>query len=383
LIKLDTFWSVAMGLSMVDTIRGVDFHARHQLLALKLGDSMRVARAFCGEIIYSSLGGIRTQARTEEYIRATDQLLQTVDNANIQALGLVAKGNAAFLEGRFRASVDLLNRADHLMREQCYGALWEFDTSRVFLLRALIMLGELAETARRLPDLLKLAQERGDLYAEISLRTRISYMTLLAQDEPAQAREELAQSIARWSNQSFHVQHYFALIGNVEIELYCGNYANAWKLLNEKWPAVTRSLLLRVQFLNIEAIFWRGSVAIAHALAMSDSAAAPFIKQAENAVKALKKEATPWANALALLLRACIDSRQSNMAARLKLLATAESELAANEMMLYAMAARRRRGDLLLDASLIKESDDWMRGQMIANPEQMTIMLTPGLKMTL
>jgi eukaryotic-like serine/threonine-protein kinase len=50
LIRIDTCWSAATGLAIVDTIRGSDFQTRHLLLALQAGEPYRIARALCWEI---------------------------------------------------------------------------------------------------------------------------------------------------------------------------------------------------------------------------------------------------------------------------------------------------------------------------------------------
>jgi hypothetical protein len=380
LIKLDIYWSVGMGLSIVDTIRGMDFQSRYLLLALKAGEPYRVARAFSWEIAISSLGGGRTHKRTEQYIKAAAQLSDKLNNPHIEALTAMTRGGAAFMEGRFSTGREQLNYAETLMRERCRGVVWELDTVLLFLLRCLIMLGELGETARRLPELVKEAQERGDLYAEINLRTRISYMLMLIADEPIRAQQELQQSIARWSDRGFLAQHFFAFIGSGEIELYCQNGAAAWQLINDKWPVLNRSMLLHVQFLRIETIFLRGRAALAAALASNGNEARHLIKEAEICIKKLAKEQMPWSNALALLLKAGIGSWQAKKEYALKLFDQAESELQASEMLLYAMAARRRRGQLLKGeqgATLIKEADDWMNRQLVNNPERITAMLAP------
>ena len=57
LLHIDTCWSVALGLSHVDPVRGCDFHMRHLLLALRAGEPYRIARAIGMEVAQSSCAG--------------------------------------------------------------------------------------------------------------------------------------------------------------------------------------------------------------------------------------------------------------------------------------------------------------------------------------
>src|SRR5262249_35078486 len=65
-ILIDTCWSAAVGLSMVDTIRGADFQSRHLLLALDAGEPFRAARALAMEIGHRAVPGRRVEARVKK-----------------------------------------------------------------------------------------------------------------------------------------------------------------------------------------------------------------------------------------------------------------------------------------------------------------------------
>ena len=59
----------------------------------------------------------------------------------------------------------------------------------------------------------------------------------------------------------------------------------------------------------------------------------------------------------------------------------AESGLRSAEMALHLAAARRRRGELVggdEGRGLVEESNAWMTGQGIRNPDRMSLLLAPG-----
>src|SRR5258708_15377730 len=74
--RIDISWSVAVGLTMIDTIRGADFQTRNLLLSLRAGEPLRLARALAMEHGFSSLGGSRSRARTEAVRPAAARLAQ-------------------------------------------------------------------------------------------------------------------------------------------------------------------------------------------------------------------------------------------------------------------------------------------------------------------
>jgi hypothetical protein len=95
----------------------------------------------------------------------------------------------------------------------------------------------------------------------------------------------------------------------------------------------------------------------------------------------MEREKTSWGAPLALLVHAGVAATRGDGAAALQRLAGAELGLRAGEMALHLAAARRRRGELTggdAGRALAAESDAWMTGQGIRNPERMSVLLAPG-----
>ena len=64
--RIDACWSVSMGLSMVDTVRGASFQSRQLLLALDAGEPHRVARALAAEAAFVATGGAKAEKRAAD-----------------------------------------------------------------------------------------------------------------------------------------------------------------------------------------------------------------------------------------------------------------------------------------------------------------------------
>jgi len=384
LIRIDTCWSVASCLSMIDTIRGREFQIRHLLLALRAGEPFRVARALGNEAGYTGLRGSKTRRRTENLARRAMELARRVGDPRALGMAYLGAGISAYLEGRWRIGWDLAQRCEEIFRERCTGTAWELDTTHIYSLRALVFLGELEKLSKRLPALLKEAGERGDLFAEMSLRVRQSYLIALVSDEPVRAREELDRAVAQWSQQGFQLQHYFHLVGEAEISLYAGSATEAWQGLLRRWPALERSLLLRsVQLFRIESRHLRARCAIAAACALQpgSSARKSLLSAALRDARGITRDRTAWGEPLALLITAAVASIRANRDEAATLLSSAESGFARNDMALYRSATRSARGLLIggeEGRELVESAYEWMTGQKIRNAERMTSMLAPG-----
>ena len=381
LTRIDVCWSAAKGLTLLDPVRGQDFQARHLLRALRAGEPYRVARALAIEGGHSSQGGLRARTRTARLLEEASAIAARIDHPHAIGLTLSVSGTVAFLEGRWRSALDFTERAEPVLRERCRGVAWELDNTRYYSLASIFYLGEVKRLAEDLPKFVKEADDRGDRYALTSMRTRLGPIVLLAADEPDRAREEAREAIGSWPVEGFLLQHWYALTGEAESLLYTGAGSAAVRLIGERWDALRRSFLLRVQSVLIHSLFLRARAGIAVAGGAERRSSPDHLSSAEADARRIERERTPWGDALARLLRAGIASVRGDRTAALDYASAAERELSVADMALHAAAARRRRGQLEPGKdgdALVAAADGWMASQGIRKPAGMAAMLAPG-----
>ena len=378
LMRIDVCWTVAMGLGLIDIVLGYDYQTRHLLLALRAGEPYRVAKALALEAAYSASSGGRSRRRTDRLRKESSHLAARVGKPHALGLATFTSGFAEFLEGRWRTSGKLSEQAEGILHERCTGAAWELDNARYYTLRSLVLMGRFGEVSRRLPSCLEDARIRGDLYAETILRTRVSYSLQLVLDDPAKARQEIRETLGRWSHRGYHIQHYYELYGQAEIDLYEGNPGAAWRRVAAGWPAFKRSLSRRAQLIFLESAYLRARTVLgALAVREADASVLSFVKRD---LRRIEREAMAWSNPFARLIRASMAALRGEAPEAIELLASAESGFEAADMGLHAAAARRRRGELLggqEGARLVADADAWMSAERVVNPARICALLVP------
>jgi tRNA A-37 threonylcarbamoyl transferase component Bud32 len=382
LVRVDACWSVATALGVVDTIRGADFQGRHLLLALRIGDRYRIARALAVEGIYAAVEGEHAHERSERLIARADALAHEVQHPHAIAIIAMIRGAAAFLEGRWPSARERLELAEPLLRES--AAAWQIDTHlyHLYYLLALFNLGEVHEVVRRVPLLVAEARERDDLTAATSLRTRAGYLPPLAADDPDTARREVRDAMAHWPRTGFHAQHSWELYALGEIMLYTSCGADAWRFVAERWRPLRRSMLLRIQGARIESVYLRARAALAAAADPGTPAAERprRLSDAGRDARSLARESAGWARAAAEIIYAGLAVAKGDQRAADESYARAAAAFDAVHMTLHAHVARRRQGEVLggaEGAALVASADAWMAKQGIARPTRWADMLAP------
>jgi tetratricopeptide (TPR) repeat protein len=378
LLRIDICWAVAAGLGVVDLIRGADFQSLHLLLALRAGEISRVARAMAFEVSQvAARGGGAAQDRVKALIEKTEALAARAGNAHAKGLAIWARGLSSYLMGDWKEAADYCERASEILRDQCTGVTWELTIANRFMLTSLLYQGDIIEISRRVPQLLSAALEQGNLFAATDLRTRLNVIWLAA-DDPTRARDEVIAAMSTWPRKGFHLQHYSSLVALAQIEMYTGDYEVAWRHIEGQIKALEKSMLLRIQGLRIDSLHLRARLALAGAMGNQRE---HHLRLAERLAKKIEGEEMAYAYPFATLVRAGIIHQRGNQAGAIALLEKASSDFDAVRMRLYAVAARRRLGELVggdRGRQLIAQTEEWMKKQQIKNPSRMMNLLAPG-----
>jgi serine/threonine protein kinase/tetratricopeptide (TPR) repeat protein len=378
LTRIDVAFSVTEGLGMVDYTRAADFQARHLLLALEAGEPYRVVQALCGEANFRALAG-GARARSAQKLLDDARAIATERNdVYLRAFTDGSTGMVAFQRGDWRTCIEHTARAENLFRDRCTGVVWELNTARLFHLFALNLRGQLGEMNARLAVLIKSAQERGDLYTDVVLRTSVGYFPFLAADDPAGGRRDLDDALGRWSSHGFNLERMQALMSSVYIELYAGDSVRAWELLERAWPEVKASLLLRATLLRGIFLTTRARAAMS---AASVAGTPALYRAVDETARELDRQEHTFCHAFAHLCRATLAHLRGDDATAAQLLARAESLFASADLGLFRQAARFTRGRLIGGAdgkALADEADAYLRSEGMKVPARVFATCTPG-----
>jgi tRNA A-37 threonylcarbamoyl transferase component Bud32/tetratricopeptide (TPR) repeat protein len=365
--RIDACWSVSVGLAMVDTIRGASFQTRQLLLALDAGEPWRISRALAAEAAFVATEGKRSEKRARALITRAHGICERVGDARLRGLLAFCDGLTRFLVGDFKEARARVAEAEVTLREAGLGVSWEAASARLFSVWSLFYLGEISELSRRIPALVREAQVRGDRYAFTSFTVGLANVSLLAADQPAEARRAVQAAMKGWATKSFHFQHYWAVLSEGLIGLYEHRPQGPLDALLAAWPQLERTMLLRIQNVRVEAWSLLGRLAVA--------AGRPEL--AREALAKLSKERVGWAHAQALVLEALLFPERA-----VECLSNAIPRFDQHGMRLFAAAARLRLGALQsaqVGAANVRAARAWFETQDVKAPDAFARMLVPEL----
>ncbi len=378
--RIDICAAAALGLSLVDNIRGADFNSRTLLMAMRVGEPLRLLRAMCYELAFVASTGSAGWARANALMPSVDALAGRVASAEAQGWTLMARGTLQYFSGNFQQAAPYLADGERVFRDECAGMIWELDTVRFFRIVNLYFLGHLAELARLVPQHVAEACDRGNLYCATNLQLGAPHLAWLIRDDLPTARGIAAAAARAWTAQGFHLQHWYALEAETRLDLYAGRPRRALDRILTQWPALNRSMVLRVQVVRVSALQLRASACIATA-EIEPAERARLLRQAARDVKQLFAQKVRWSEGIGLLLHGSIGACRGDTDEAILKLGKAIEVFGALHMSGYEATCQHQLGRLLggdEGRRLLEQAKNWMARESIRDPERWTATLAPG-----
>jgi len=373
LVRLDTCFSLAIGLSIVDTPRGALFQARQALMALQLGEPARVARALALEASYRSIGGRSAHRTVMGLLDQARRIATELDDATLHARCIFAEGIIACESADWRRGVERCDVAAQAFRA-LRGVRWERVTAQVLGLFALYCLGEWTDYGLRSQSLTDEARERGDLYGQSAL-AHFLYARHLARDDPKTAVAQHLEAASKWTNPRLDIQRFWHTYALCEIDLYRDDGLAACQRVLEIWPKLRKSLLLHVQPIQIFALYLKGRCGVAAAVAGH----VPMLGTARSAARMIEKQGVAWATPFAHMIRAgiaAVESRRSGVAAHLE---SARTGLIVADMQPWLAAVTHCQSESARQPTGAAKPD-WLLKEGVRNRSRFAAMMLPGVK---
>jgi hypothetical protein len=377
--RVDIFWSLAAAMTIADPIRGADFQTHDLILALRVGEPYRIARALAWEAAHISMGGIRLKRRAQAQLAAADRLASEINVPHATGMISMSRGVAAYFHGDFAECLRNCEAAAQIFRERCTGVSWELETCNAFAFWPFYFAGQYAELARRFSVLISEVRSRGARLAEADLTNFGGPFVWLAADDPDGARRAVSGVMGEWSRQDFQVQHFMTLTAESQIDLYAGDGRAAWQRVTTQWTGLADAMLLQVEIVRIYMLHLRARCALA-ALRMSGDRER-LCRAAERDARRLARERPPYAKALASTIRAALFFERGDTASASAVLGTAADDLDALGWGCFGSAARRRRGELLggeAGQRIVRAVDQELAAQGVKRPDILCSVNAPG-----
>jgi serine/threonine protein kinase/tetratricopeptide (TPR) repeat protein len=378
--RMEVVRTGAVTLEIIDPVSAAYFQVRYVSEALRTHEPIQLATALALEAGLRAATGTRKPATSLQLLDRAEQIAGDLGDANTIGFIYLCRTYLDYLLGWVPEGIrDSRKTIEHL-RQKCTGVSWELTAAHVLLMWFTCWAGYVDEVRDLFPQLLREGAARGDLNAEVSLRllSAIHYY-YLSDDRPEECLTEIRRALGRWSPSGFHLQHYGALLANVESYLYMGDYARARDYLVKAWEPMSKSFILRRQILTIKAFFLRGRVALACWL--EDRGQLHLRREVEYYAKRLKGIRSAWGDPMGSLLFAALVVGDGSRAEGVRLLEESSEKLKKISLHAYASAAAHLSGVLRADAhgsAQVNAAEQFLKSHSVRNPEAFLRMMLPG-----
>jgi len=380
---MDRCREISTALGFTATILGYAVHSRFLADALAYGEPLRVIDALCMETAYlTGLKGARARKARARLIGAAREI--ALDRAP-PAYAHVVDGWEAFsgylyYEKLHEIGAALERAADGAEVEPSQA--WQADIFRLYGFNGLAIGGDLAHLKRRLPAMLRRAQERGNQYLADNIGRQAGSYVWLAQDRPDAALELFDRSRPPDTREPT-LDHFYADVIRGEVELYSCDPREAWQRMGRFAHDIRWSSMGRIPAVVVWTAQALAKAAIMSAIAYP-SERPRFLAAAKKLARRIRRRraAFPlWADALVPYIHAMVADVEGDEDRCVEALRVALPRLDGCARMWSIPArmvlARKVGGD---EAARLRQSaSEWFAEQEIANPERFVYWSCPTL----
>lgn len=383
LLRIDVCWAVSAGFRFTEATFALDYGMRYLHMALDAGEPHRIATAYTMEALIDSALLRKRDRQVAEALGKARALAERLGDFKALAFEQLTSGMVAWSKARWREALERSELAASIFLEKCTGVSFELAQANAVIVWSLFYCGEIREIVRRVPTLTLGSWSRGDIFASICYVGGYGFLAWLASDDVDSTRRELTRVREAWPEEGFQLQHYLLALGDVLVDLYCGEGASALKRTTEIWPLFERSLFLKVAAQRAKWFHLRAAGALLSALAQPKGSTerASLLREANRFTRGLGKIDFPTAKPLAHALEAgvCVERGETELAS--SHLERSERDFTALEMSMHEAVVRRCRAALASGdeaRSLLDSSGEYFEAQGVARPECVVRMIAPG-----
>ncbi len=381
LTKIDTCWAVAEGMALVDNIQGAAFQTQHLILALDAGEPQRIARALAMEAGFVSSTGSDSVAL--QLLSKAEGLAERIGSESTIGLCRMIGTARAFHVGDCEEADRLAREAVRILSVQASQVIWPLNIAKVYHIPILVEMGKVAELCRLSKAWYADAMERGNLFGARMFSTGWGILVWLSKDDLAGAREALAAGQSQHRAGTYHLADFYDLIAQVLIDLYAEDADAAYRHVNEAWPLLEKSQLMRIRVVRQRTLLLRAWSCLALARKTQDNAR--LLRRAKRDARLLEREPHYSAEsnrARGQMIYAGIQAILGDRGGAIEHLRAAVAGFESTGAQLFHAVAQRRLGELLggdEGQALIDQADAWFASEGIVRPQRVVGMLGAGV----
>jgi eukaryotic-like serine/threonine-protein kinase len=380
--RFDAAWSVALPLSLTDTAQAMNFGLQALSLAMKVGDPGRFVHGLEYAYVLSLQGG-EARRRAAALIATGSEIVARRQDPNLEGILNLVQGSIAFTRSNWRECTRCLDRAEELFGNRVQGGYSHLAQVRTLHLYALWSAGDFDKIARRCPPFLQEAEQLGDLFSSVNIRSFGLPLTYLIADRPDLARESVLTGLREWPPAGYQLIHGMAAIILSWTAFYERRAARNLDYAEEQWRFIRANDMDRFETMRATTLDFRCRTALA---AANWDGNPPQLRKrarkiAQECHRILARETNKWGRASAGVAQAAFEQSDGNLAAAMRSFIAVAGLFEDIDMMGYAWSARRRAGQMMGGSeggNLVEAADRWFQSQSILQPERFAAMHVGG-----